>query len=163
MGEAEPDVFCHMEATPLSFGDAEDHVKIVLTAPNRPLIDMEFSNAVAFPQDTWLVMGTQGGLTGTHSQMRWKYLDTALLATRQLSHEPTPDRSYNKEELPWIEESCNFPTENYTASNKRLYVDLYQSLRHHKPLTVTPESIRKQLRIIEQCRQASGFYAPVGK
>ena len=157
MGDGEPKVFCHMEATPLSFGDAEDYVKIILQAPAAPLIDVEFSNACAFPQETWQIMGTQGGLTGTHSTMQWRYLDTALLEPRTVSREPTPDRSYNKETLPWIEESCTFQTESYTASNKRLYLDLYATLRHSAPLPITAESIRRQLSVIEACRAVSGF------
>jgi scyllo-inositol 2-dehydrogenase (NADP+) len=156
-GDAEPQVFCHMVATPLSFGDAEDHVKIILQAEGVPMIDMEFSNACAYPQDSWLIMGTQGGLTGTHGKLSWKYVDPELLIPRQVSRQSTPDRSYNREELPWIEEACNFPSENYTASNKRLYLDLYRTLRKGAPLAITPESIRRQIYILEKCRQISNF------
>ena len=64
LGDAEPEVFCQMVRTPFSSGDAEDHVKVLLHSPGTPTFDLEFTNACAYPQDTWLVMGTQGGLTG---------------------------------------------------------------------------------------------------
>ena len=68
--EGTPEVFCHMETTPLSAGDAEDHVKIILRIPGGPLADLEFSNANAYPQEPWLVMGTQGGLARPEPERR---------------------------------------------------------------------------------------------
>jgi predicted dehydrogenase len=154
LGDAEPDVFAHLERTPLSSGDAEDHVKIVLKAPGAPLIDLEFSNAVAYPQEMWLVMGTQGGLAGSHGELRWRYFDPAAVPPRPVSREPTPDRSYNREQLPWIEETCDLG-ESHTESNKRLYRDLYATLREGAPLAVTPASIRRQIALLEKCRELS--------
>lgn len=34
----------------LTLGDAEDHVKIILKAPDSPLIDIEVTRACAYPQ-----------------------------------------------------------------------------------------------------------------
>jgi len=157
-GDAEPQVFCHMEATPLSLGDAEDHVKIILQGAGAPMIDMEFSNAVAYPLEKWSIMGTQGGLTGSFSELRWKYIDPAALEPRQLSRQPTPGRSYNREQLTWQEESCTFADEHHNDSNKRLYHDLYRTLRENAPLAVTAASIRRQIAVLEQCRALSDLY-----
>ncbi|MBI2940970.1 MAG: Gfo/Idh/MocA family oxidoreductase [Chloroflexi bacterium] len=154
MGDAEPTVFCHMESTSLSAGDADDHVKVVLKAPGAPVIDMEFSNAVAYPQEMWLVMGTQGGLAGSHTELRWKYFDPSAVPPRVVSREPTPDRSYNREQLPWVEEKCELK-EGHRESNHRLYGDLYATLREGAPLAVTAESIRRQIAVLERCRELS--------
>lgn len=153
LGDHEPEVFCHMGRTPLTSGDADDHVKVLLRAPGAPLIDMEFSYAVAYPQEMWLVMGTHGGLAGSHTQLRWRHVDPQLLPPRPVSREPTPDRSYNREELPWVEESCDLTKEDHTASNKRLYRDLHATLRRGAPLAVTPASIRRQMAVLERCRE----------
>jgi predicted dehydrogenase len=155
LGDAAPRVFCHMECTPLSSGDAEDHVKVLLHAPGAPLIDLEFSNACAYPQEPWLVLGTSGGLAGTHSRLRWRYVDAAKLPARPVDREPTPDRTYNREELPWVEESADLAGEAPRASNKRLYADLYATLRQGAPLAITPQSIRRQIAVLEQCRALS--------
>jgi predicted dehydrogenase len=154
-GDAEPQLFCRMDRTPLTAGDAEDHVKVVLSAPGAPTIDLEFTNANAYPQPRWLVMGTQGGLTGSGEQLRWRYVDPALLPARAVSTEPTPDRSYNREELAWVEETCDLSKEVYTDSNKRLYADLYRTLREGAPLAVTPGSIARQIALLDRCRQLS--------
>lgn len=158
----EPEVFCHMDYTPLSAGDAEDHVKVVLRAPGEPLIDMEFTDACAYPQEQWLVMGTQGSLTASQRQFHWRYIDPDLLPAREVSRVPTPDRSYNREELAWIEESSDLPAEPTTMMNGRLYRDLHATLREGRPLAITPESLRRQLKVLDMCRQtASRVKEPV--
>jgi predicted dehydrogenase len=152
----EPEVFCQMVRTPLSSGDAEDHVKVILRAPGEPLIDMEFTNACAFPQDQWQVMGTQGSLTGSRKSMRWRYLEPELLPAREVSTEPTPDRSYNSEPMAWIEESSDLSAEPNTASHRRLYHGLFATLREGAPLAITPQSLRRQLQTLDRCREAAG-------
>jgi hypothetical protein len=145
-----------MVRTPLSAGDAEDHVKVLLRAPGEPLIDLEFTNACAIAQDTWLVMGTQGTLSGTANTIRWKYLEPELLPHREVDTNPTPDRSYNSEPVAWIEESSDISAEPRTASHRRLYTSLFASLRHGAPVAITPESLRRQLLIMDACRKAAG-------
>jgi predicted dehydrogenase len=152
----DPEVFCHMVRTPLSFGDAEDHVKVLLRAPGEPLIDMEFTNACAYAQEQWLVMGTQGTLTGSRRNIRWKYIEPALHAAHDVSKDPTPDRSYNSEDLAWIEESSDLSAEPGRMSHRRLYLDLHATFRDGKPLAITPESLRRQLKVLDTCREAAG-------
>jgi predicted dehydrogenase len=155
MGDAEPEVFCQMLHTPLSSGDAEDHVKVVLKAPNAPLIDIEVSSAVAYAQDRWLICGTQGGLKGGTTQFRWKYFDPSQLPERPISRVPTPDRSYNREDLPWVEETADIGNEPFRSGNQRLYEEFYETIRHGAPLTITPESVRRQIAVLEKCRELS--------
>jgi scyllo-inositol 2-dehydrogenase (NADP+) len=155
LGDVEPEVFCRMERTPLCAGDAEDHVKVILHAPGAPMIDLEFTNACAYPQERWLVMGTRGSLTGGHRSLRWKHFDPAAVPERQVSREPTPDRSYNAERLPWTEEAWELTEPDPRASNKRLYQDLYATLREGAPLAVAAESVRRQISVLERCRELS--------
>ncbi|WP_226781311.1 Gfo/Idh/MocA family protein [Oceaniglobus trochenteri] len=155
-GDSDPDVFCRMARTPLTAGDAEDHVKILLSAPGAPLIDMEFSNAVAYPQEQWLITGTQGGLAGGHHKLRWRYIEPALLPVREVDDKPTPERNYNKEDLNWTEESCDLLSEQWTSKNQRMYADLYRTLREGAPLAITAESVRRQLVVLEECRRQAG-------
>ena len=48
LGDKKPEVFCDLRRT-LTLGDAEDHVKITLRAPDSPLIDIEVTRACAYP------------------------------------------------------------------------------------------------------------------
>lgn len=151
-----PELFCHMETTPLSAGDAESHVKIILKPNDGPLIDIELSNSCAYPQDAWLVMGTQGTLVSSdRKDIRWKYFDPEQAPPLVLDTKPTPDRSYNSETLPWQEASYK-PSFNFGMS--ALYQDLYASIRDGAPLKITSESVRRNVEIMERCRQMSPLY-----
>jgi scyllo-inositol 2-dehydrogenase (NADP+) len=152
--DPEPEVFCHMENTPLYAGDAESHIKVILKAKSGPLVDLEITNTCAYPQDTWLVMGTQGTLTGGRGTIRWKYFDPAEAPPLVLDTKPTPDRSYNREELPWQEESATIVHDG-RRDMQQLYRDLYAAIREGAPLVITPESVRRQVAILERCRDLS--------
>jgi scyllo-inositol 2-dehydrogenase (NADP+) len=152
--DPDPEVFCHMEATPLYAGDADSHVKLILRPRNGPLIDIELTHACAYPQDHWLIMGTQGSLTSDRRVVRWKYFDPGEALPLVLDTQPTPDRSYNREELPWHEESCE-PVGDFGSTVRQLYRDLYATIRQGTPLAITAESVRRQVAILEKCRDLS--------
>jgi len=161
LGEKEPEVFCDLQRT-LTLGDSEDHVKIVLKAPNSPAIDIEVTHACAYPQNRWIVMGTKGGLTGNASSLEWKYFNPDDLPPRQAETEPTPDRSYNWEGIPWKEETWT-ATEDYDAGALTFYHELYRTLRQGAPLSVTPESVRKVMWVIEMCRECRNCIGASGQ
>ena len=148
-GEKAPEVFAHLECT-LTLGDADDHVKVILRAEGAPMIDLEITSCCAFGQDSWLVMGTQGGLSGNAKQLKWKYFDPEALEPRTLDREPTPDRSYNRDTIEWIEESWD-PSEGVDVSD--FYTDLYATLKAGKPLVITPESVRLQMAVLDECHR----------
>jgi len=152
IGNAEPEVFCDLQRT-LTLGDAEDHVKMILRAPGCPLVDIEITHANAFPQDYWLVMGTCGGLTGGGTSLRWKYVDPKDLPHREVDARPTPDRSYNREEINWIEETWK-QDQNSMPGEFAFYDELYGTVRHGNPLGVTPESVRKVMSVMEKCHRS---------
>lgn len=148
IGDKKPEIFCDLQRT-LTLGDAEDHVKIILKAPDSPLIDIEVTRACAYPQDEWLIMGTQGGLVGNTRSLKWKYFNPADLPPRQVEVEPTRDRSYNVEEIPWKEEIWS-PI-GYKDSATLFYEELYRTLRYGAPPPVDPEIARRAMQIIERC------------
>jgi len=146
-GPGKPEVFCHLERT-LTCGDAEDHVKIIFQGPNAPMLDLEITSACAFSQERWLVMGTRGTLSGTSRALRWKYF--VELPPRAVDERPTPDRSYNREQIPWIEETWS--RSEYTGPGQTgFYLDLYGTICHGRPLFITPESVRRQVEVLEEC------------
>jgi scyllo-inositol 2-dehydrogenase (NADP+) len=152
--DPDPEVFCHMEATPLYAGDADSHVKLILRPQNGPLIDVELTHACAYPQEHWLIMGTQGSLTSDRRVVRWKTFDPEEAPPLVLDARPTPDRSYNEEALPWREERCE-PVGDFGSTLRQLYRDLYATIRQGTPLAITAESVRRQVAILEKCRELS--------
>ncbi|MCM8819138.1 MAG: Gfo/Idh/MocA family oxidoreductase [Candidatus Omnitrophica bacterium] len=152
----EIEIFCHMEKT-LTLGDTEDHVKIILKSKNSPMLDIEITSSCCYPQENWLVMGTNGGLKGTFSELKWKYFNPKDLPEMKVDEKPTSDRSYNKEDIPWKEEQIwkissedlNFPL--------NFYKDFFETIRNNKPLKITPESVRRVMWVIEKCHKIAGI------
>ncbi len=153
--DPQPEIFCQMETTPLFAGDAESHVKLVIKPNDGPVIDVEMSNCCAYPQDAWLVMGTQGTLVSAdRREVHWKYFDPAEAPPLVLDTKPTPDRSYNSETLPWREDSFK-PEFSFFASMNNLYGDIHAAIRQGSQPAITAASVRRQVEILERCRQIS--------
>ncbi|NLD42284.1 MAG: Gfo/Idh/MocA family oxidoreductase [Chloroflexi bacterium] len=150
-----PNVWCHMECVNV-YGDAEDYVKCIITAPERPLIDLEISSCDAYPQYTYQLQGSQGGLAGTTKHLDWRFFDPAEAPEQTLIREPLPGPSYCRETLPWQEGSWDLPAEQedlfHTMSGK-IYSNLYEALTAGAPLVVTPQQVRQQIAVIEECHR----------
>ena len=152
--DPEPTVFCHRETTPLYAGDADSHVKVILEPKKGPLVEVNITNTCAYPPVTWLVLGTQGSMVCTATEARWKYFDPDRAPSLVLDTKPTPDRSYNHEQLPWEEQSAEIMNDG-TVNGQELYRALYTSIRDGAPLGITPESVRQQIAVLERCRELS--------
>lgn len=153
LGNDDPEVFCHLDRA-LSCGDAEDHVKVAMRSPGSPLVEVEVSYAVAMQQDRWIVMGTEGGLSGTGTTLRWRTSNVASLPSREPERTHTPERRYYRDTYEWQEGSWTVPADEPTES-VWFYRALYATLREGAPLAVTPESVRRQIEVLDRCR-ASG-------
>lgn len=147
--EVEPGVFADLKRV-LTLGDTEDHVKIVLKADGHPTLDVELTNANAFPQDRWLVMGSQGGLRGTADLLEWRTVDWGGMPKRRLQTEPVTERAYHRDEITW-ETHQWVPDPEQPHEYVRYYLDLYQTIRHGKPLVIEAQSVRRLIRTLERC------------
>ncbi len=100
-------------------------------------------------------MGTSGTLSGSMDGLRWKYIDPADLPAREVERDPIPDRTYCQEELPWKKEECWKGPEPPGLYWTEFYEDLHRTLRDGAPVPVTPESVRRQMVVIEKCLEMS--------
>jgi predicted dehydrogenase len=169
-GEGEPEVWAQARRC-LCTGQAEDHVKVILSGPGHPTVEFELTDAWAYPQDKWTVAGTRGGLRGNERKLEWKWVDFAELPPRPLDMNPTPDRSYNKEKLPWQTATWEPEGKVHVAGGgaapssapvMAYYGDLYRTLREGAPLAVTPESVRRRVAVMEKIRLQAGIPAQAG-
>ena len=150
-GEGTPKVFCVRDKA-LTLGDADDHVKLILYGKNKPVIEVEISSACAYPQDRWLVMGTQGTLTGSPTGVKWKYFNPKSLPKREVDEHPTPDRGYNRENLKMTEKSWD-ASKTKNPGEYGFYPDVYRSIIDDKPMYISPESVRRQIWVMDECRK----------
>ncbi len=151
MLKSPPDqIHCYMKQTPLFAGNAESHVKIILKTKNRPLVDIELTYACSYPQSNWLIMGTAGTLCSDRFSIRLKYYDPEKMPDLVVDPNPTPDRSYNEEAIPFIEETFDIG-DPYEKIGDAYYRDLYKSITYDKQPKVTLESVLHQMHVLKRC------------
>lgn len=156
--EGMPEIFCKMDRVN-TFGDAEDYVKLLLTAPGRPVIDVEISSCNAYPNYTYNVQGTRGGLQGNMEEMKWRYFkeeeapEQHLIKTPLMKEDGSP--AYCSEKLTWYEESWQASKDDtpFTTAVGRIYHTIYDHLTEGTPLVVTPQQVRQQIAVMEKCHE----------
>lgn len=178
-GDAMPKVTCFMDATEGSYGDAENHVKLIMSGKGHPLIDIEISSVCAYPHVTINVYGTRGGLKSTGSSVEWRYLDWKASPKHKVTTVPlsNPDGTpaYATEALNWLKgtwpeevasTSAGYsPASAATANLTQAYYDrFYETLTTGKPMEITLALARRQIAVIEECqRQNPHIYKRVGR
>jgi predicted dehydrogenase len=162
-----PDVTCLMRNV-LSYGDAEDHVLLILSGEGRPIIHLEISSCCRLPAFTYNVYGTRGGLKGNTSHLEWETYDPATARELHLITTPLnrPDGTpaYCSDSLEWRKEEWNAPQDLglFEGMSASFYAMLYRSLTAGEPLEITPQQVRRQIAVIEECqRQNPQIYADV--
>jgi predicted dehydrogenase len=175
-GKGMPEVRCFMDRAN-TYGDTEDHVKLILSGKGHPLIDIEISSCCPYPGPTYLVYGTCGGLKSTQSEVTWKYFIPEENPEQKLIQTPLHDSEglpvYPTETLKWHEKKWPegtstdskagySPATAVQHSNTAVfYAMLYKTLTTGAPLAVTAEMVRPQMAVIEECqRQNPHIYSP---
>lgn len=154
-----PKVTCLMRNVN-SYGDADDHVLLVLSGEGRPIIHLEISSACPYPALTYNVYGTRGGMTGNTDAMRWKYYLPKEAPKLSLKRKPifkadgTP--SYCVDAIKWHEKTWAFSKAKggfFNVMSASFYAMLYKTLTTGAPLEITPEQVRQQIAVIEECQR----------
>lgn len=136
-------------------GDADDFMKVILRGENGRVIEVEQSYACAFPQPTWLVAGTCGTMEIRGNEAHIKYFDPRKVKPIEVVEEPPADRQYgNDDRLPWREKKLEVKPKKKAPN---FYDNLYDAIRRGKPLLITPESVREQIRVLDLVRKSAGW------
>ena len=151
-GDGYPEeVFCTLDRT-LTLGDAEDHVKVIFKGADKPTVDIEISSCRAYPDELWNISGTQGGLTGSARALRWRWVDPDTMPPRELDTRPTPNRSYNRDQLDWQE--AEWSIDEYDGpKHAGYYLDLFDAIRNGAPVAITPQSVRRVIWLQEKAHE----------
>lgn len=137
-------------------GDAEDHVKLLLQDESGCVGEIEVSNAAALPLPAWTIYGTTGSLIYVNGEMRAKWYDPALVGELQLDEGAAAGRQYaSDKEIPWQHQTWR--PQLPTPQARAFYDHLEATLRRGAPVFVTPESIRRQIEIMQQAREMTGL------
>lgn len=154
LGSPVKEIFCDLKQI-ASYGDVEDHVKVLLKGETGRVYDMEVSTACKFDEPKWTVLGSHGTLIsdGTTSKIAW--FDPKQAGKYDVLEDPTPDRSYVSDtKLPWQEEEV--PSVGPSIGD--FYDSVYAVLREGKQPVVLPEEALEVVRVTQECKKKSGFY-----
>lgn len=161
-----PQITCVMDRAN-TFGDAEDYVKLIMRGEGRPTIDLEISSTCAYNRETFNIQGTNGGMKGTGQELEWKYYIPEEAPEQKLIKEPLVNSNglpaYCSEMLTWHTDSWNISIaedrDSMSHMTEQLYLMLYRTLTEGAVLEITPQQVRQQLLVIEECqRQNSHIY-----
>lgn len=167
--DAEPRVTCFMRRG-ATLGDAEDHVLLILSGDeSRPLVQVDISSCCKYPGSMYQVYGTQGGLAGDTKRLEWQWFDPATAPPVHLTTAPLnkPDGTpaYCSDALEWQTDEWLAPQGLglFETMSGAFYSMLYRSLAEGAPLEITPQQVRQQIAVIEECqRQNPQIYPEAG-
>lgn len=140
-------------------GDADDYVKIVMTVPGKPLIDVEISSCDCYSPYTYKIMGSDGCLRATLGHIEYKYIDRSSLPPRPQILTPlckedgTP--AYCSEQLNWTEKSVDVEKGAFESAVREYYDMIYYALTEGRPMQITPEQVLTQLKVTDLIRAQS--------
>lgn len=145
--------------TALTSGDADDYAKILISAPNKPLIDIEISAIDAYSDYNIKIQGTKGTIKATPKSYDMTYIQDGENPERPVVEEFLKDDFgnpiYCKEKLIKHIESKPFKGTAFDIGTAKLYEQLYYKLTEGKKMTVTPEMAASVISVIEAVHAAN--------
>lgn len=146
-------VFSRLGKT-MTSGDADDYAKVLLTAPGKPLIDLEINSNDAYPARNIKILGSKGTLHSTLGRMDMTYIQDGENEPRcvmeNFLQNENGDPIYCSESLIKRQQGEDFDTNAvFTESVARVYENLYYAITENRALEITPEMAARVVQIIE--------------
>lgn len=137
----------------LTSGDAEDYVKMILTAPGKPVVDVEISSADAFSDYTIKIQGSKGTYQCTTQSYKMKYIADGENPERPVIVESLKNEEgfphFCSEKLNIHEEEGAFSGTVFDVGTKDFYKNLYDTLNGNDTMKIKNEQIAKIVNVIE--------------
>lgn len=141
-------------------GDAEDHVKIVLTGCDGLVVDLEISGGAALSEPEWLVLGSRGALACSGGAVTLRHLapGAKVPPARASAATPPMEGPYHRvgsgREPKWISRQYPCPA---LCQPDAIWDALYASIRLGKRFPITLSQSLDVMRVIAQVRKGTRF------
>ena len=136
-----------------TFGDAEDYAKILITAPGKPLMDIEINSTDAYSGYNVKIQGTKGTFKCTPAAYEMTYIVDGENPERPVVEGFLKDDKgepiYCSEKLVKHEEAEKFQGTAFDVGTASLYKQLYDKITAGTPMTVTPEMAAQVISVVE--------------
>ncbi len=137
----------------LTSGDSDDFAKIILSAPDKPLVDVEVISVDAYSPFNVKLFGTRGCAEFTPFTYKAKYVVDGENEPRPVIFESIKGDdglpTYCAESLRAHEESGEFEGTAFNVGTAKLYDTVYDAIVNKKPLPIGPEEAAKIISVIE--------------
>lgn len=139
--------------TALTSGDSDDYAKILITAPGKPLVDIEVTNIDAYSDYNIKILGTKGTYKATPAAYEMTYIkdgenpDRPVIETFLQNEAGNP--VYCSENLIKHQEGEKFNGTAFDVGTATLYKQLYYKITEGTPMEVTPEMAAAVISVIE--------------
>ncbi len=146
-------VYSELGNTSLNSGDSDDYSKILLKAPNKPLVDIEINSTDAYSKYNVKLQGSKGTFICTPSRYEMKYIIDGENPERPVEETFLQDENgnplYCSEKLITHEESGEFAGTAFNVGTAVFYEQLYNKIANGIDMTVTPEMAADVISVIE--------------
>lgn len=137
----------------LTSGDSDDYAKMILTAPNKPVVDLEVTSVDAYAPFNLKIIGTKGCAAIAIGSYKMKYIVDGENPERPLIVESLKkedgEPTYCAESLVAHEEEGTFGGTAFDTGTKKLYDTVYDAIVNGTPLPIGPEHAAKIINVIE--------------
>ena len=138
----------------LTSGDGDDFAKLIITAPGKPVIDVEVSSIDAYSPFNIKVHGSRGSLICTPKSYKMTYIVDGENPERPVIEEFLKDENgkpvYCSEQLAKHVEEDEFGGTAFDVGTATLYKQLYYKITEGTPMDVTPEMASAIIGVIAQ-------------
>ena len=139
--------------TALTSGDSDDYAKILIAAPDKPLIDIEISSIDAYASYNVKVQGTKGTLKATPAAYEMTYICDGENPARPVIEASLQDENGNPvycgENLIKHTEADHFAGTAFDVGTAKMYDQIYYKITEGRDMTVTPEMAAAVISVIE--------------
>ncbi len=146
-------VYSKLDSTSLTSGDSDDFAKMIIVAPNKPLVDVEINSTDAYSNYNVKIQGSKGTFKCTALAYEYKYIVDGENPERPVVKESLKDENgeplYCSEKLVMHEEKGEYNGTAFEVGTAGLYEDVYYALTENKPLTITSEIVTQIVSVME--------------
>ena len=139
--------------TALTSGDGDDYAKVLLSAPGKPLVDVEVVSCDAYSNFNIKVIGKKGTFVTTMSDYKMTYIVDGENPERPVVEgflkNDAGEPIYCSETLEKHVEEGKIEGTAFDVGSKNIYADIYYALTEGKPMRVIPEMASQVIGIIE--------------
>jgi scyllo-inositol 2-dehydrogenase (NADP+) len=140
-------------------GDAEDHLKIVMTGENGRVVDLEISGGAALGEPEYLVQGSKGALRSSGNKITLRYLDPKAKPPRRRPKSGNPPNAGgfgSPDSLKWIEETIDVAPKA-ACSMDGIWDHLYAAIREGVEFPVKLAEAVEVMRVVSMTKKGTPF------